>query len=228
MAVFTKGFIATDHKDVLEVATLAEAALTRLITDRRSVAYPGVWFFTPEKREEFQMPNIRLSPEMGTLHIEFACDGEQRNMSLNFECDVDNQAFAPKSLSLMMGCSGNSELYVKTVLASLSVFGPAFFDACDSDDVPMAPLDAPRPTLIELLATDRLSGYVFERAIEKAPSRATVAFEDFVGCTHTQAHQFDAIKDPGKRWDAMRAFANSCVQERDEDVSPVRVRKAKP
>lgn len=231
MAVFTKGVIATDKKDVLEMAALAESALSALIRERRRSAFPDDVFPSAESRAQFEMPTLRLRPSMGGLDIDFTCDGEHRSLTVNFTCDGDHKAVAPKSISLMMGCSGNSELYVKTVLDSLSVYGPAYFVACDISDTPMALLETPRATLLGLLATGRLSGYDFERMIDKAPSRATTAYEEFVGCNHAEANQHHGIKAPGDRWDAMKQFAIARTQEQhiDEETSqPARARRSRP
>lgn len=147
MGCDTKGYVATQCKDVMFVSRLVQRTLDRLIR-------PGLLAEKQAKAGEggYSYCRLELSPETQGALFNFRFEGEQRMLHLYFDCDCDFAEVAPQSLILSLGCWGNSELYMRAALETLAVLGPVYLDVndCDSDDA--ARLEA--PTLTYLSACD--------------------------------------------------------------------------
>lgn len=213
MGVYTKGFIDTKVKDVLVVGTLAERALIRLISDRRRQEYPDAAPFSPQARAKYQVPMVRLNPSAGTLEFDFVYDSAHRCLTLLLDCDSDHRDHCESSLSMMMGASGESELFVRTVLDSLAVMGEPFVNVCDATDtgyVPARP-EQVRPTLLQLLAERKVTAYDFEKVSEKVYSGLLpldTDFRGFVGCEPDELRAIEHL-DPKVRWARLEDLARS-------------------
>lgn len=218
MTVWTKGVVATDHKDVFEIASVAEQALIDLIRRRAHEACPGGIRAHPEFFQNFVFPRIVMKPSSGAVEFNFTCDGAHRSLTLNFTCDCDHLDVAPRSLSMLMGASGNSELYVTSVLEALSLWGPVHFDANDSDEIDMDRLDVEPMNLLRLLGSNRLSPYLFESMVEARSALEDDAFERFVGCSRQTLKTFLETADIRSRWSQLDAFA----AEKAQATAPVR------
>jgi hypothetical protein len=172
MSVCTKGVVVTPFKNVMLVCCLVESALNTLISTERKIRYPDG---TPrqEARERYRNIEFSLSASMGMVRATFTFDGDRRSLSIFFDCDSDHSELAPRTLSMSMGCSGESELFVKTTLHALSILGPAYFDENDCDDIELAPLLEPRPNIVQAVAL----GYLRARQVDDWAE----AFDDSAG-----------------------------------------------
>lgn len=142
MTVWTKGFVATRNKSPFFVLGLIENSLSRLIggfgqqridnRDNKHIAEPYS-----------RSPSIRLLTSNMGADINFTYQGESREMTVWFNVDGDHKDIAESSISLMLGCSGKSELFMKTALNALRPLGDLYFVANDSWDAPFEKLDIP-------------------------------------------------------------------------------------
>lgn len=152
MATGTKGFVMTKCKDVFFVCDRIERALNKLIqpgwTEQR---------FSPQAADEkahpqFERVSMKLSASSGSVQFRFAYQGEYRTLWVNFHCDWDQREYGPASISLSLNRWGDSELFMKTALQSISMLGPVYFDADDCDSVRPAMLDLCPPSFISACA----------------------------------------------------------------------------
>jgi len=152
MGVDTKGFVATKCKDVFFVVGLAEEALNNLIRPHaRATRFAGK---SAEDPPRYRTVSTKLHASSEGVELDFTYEGEQRTLRMYFTCDCDNTDYAPASISLSLGCWGQSELYMKAVLQALSPLGDAYFDFSDSDDVDPAKLDSAPLTFISACVTN--------------------------------------------------------------------------
>lgn len=132
MSVDTKAFIATPCKDIFFVAARVQRALDALIRPLRINALRS------EKPNSYQLTTVELCPDSAIVRFHFQYEGHNRTMWLFFDCDCDRVEYAPQSLTLSMGCSGRSDLFIKTAAHALSMLGPVYYDYNDCDEVPWA------------------------------------------------------------------------------------------
>lgn len=128
MGVDTKGFVATSCKDVCFVINKVERALNALIRPKRKAARGT------EEELQYELVTAELSSESHLVRLGFTYAGEERMMWVFFRCDSDHADITPRSISLSMGCWGQSELFMKTALQALTMLGPVYYDRNDSDD----------------------------------------------------------------------------------------------
>jgi len=145
MTVNTKGFVLTRCKDVFFVCQRIEHALNELLRPGAR-AYRFAENKTPD--QEFRTCSMALRATSGAVGFTFTDAGDTRTMTVNFECDIDQKAYGPESISISMGCRGKSDVYVKTALQAISMLGDVYFDACDSDEVGPALLELPAVNFI--------------------------------------------------------------------------------
>lgn len=185
MATGTKGFVMTKCKDVFFVCDRIERALNKLIQ-------PG-WkeqLFAPQASAEkahpqFERVSMGLSASSGSVQFRFAYKGEYRTLCVNFQCDWDQREYGPASISLSLNHWGESELFMRTALESISMLGPVYFDANDCDDVPPAPLEVVPPSFISACAAgDEYGSFVTLRQWHAVCQRGEMrdgTFQDWLG-----------------------------------------------
>lgn len=181
MSVLCKGVVLTPEKDVFLIASLVEGALNALIQKEGSEHYPGLSFF---RNPEYKLCHTELSTSSELLSVNFSFRGESRLLNVFFSCDVDHCDLANKSISMSMGLSGHSDLYIKTVLHALSILGPAYFSKDDGRDTPPKPLGFFTPTLMNLIAMGVYSPVYARRfvaAFNAGRFRADCTFEKVIG-----------------------------------------------
>lgn len=209
MSVCTKGFIATEFKNPFSVMGLVEKYLQRLIrphwTRRRAMARTA-----GQKQGPFEQPKFHItSPGSGLVSVSFTYKGEARSLSLNFLCDCDNQEVVEGGkVHLSLGDSGMSRPLMLGLLQVLSVFGPAYYDACDSDDGdPAAVWTQRRVTLMDLFAADlehlsQVTVNEWYRMWKACPQLQDIALPDFIGLTEEEVLRLEEASpdyEEGKR-----------------------------
>jgi hypothetical protein len=223
MGVDTKGFVLTGCKDVMLVCATAAAALDKLILDERKVMYPTrVSYLSSEARDSFRTTSLRLAPDTELVDLEFVFKGERRCLKIFFTCDCDHKEYGPRSLSLSLKCWGESELFVMTVLHSLSILGPVFFDANDSDCVDPAPLQESRINVLKGMKMGYIPHTHLDRwltAWDNGLYTEGMTPEQFFGMSEAQARELAGRTDFKSAWDeleqlaAMQVVAPSFMEE---------------
>lgn len=227
MPVNTKGAIATPCKDFFLVAEAVEGALTQLVREEFAVVFPDVKGFrrySQEAREQFQEPSSRVSASSQMLMVDFVYRAKKRTLTGFFGCDVDNRDWAPTSLSFSMGCSGNSPLFMKTVLYALSMLGPVRYSECDSrseydvwTEEPLTVLEAAALKYISSFSIQRWAHWADKHFGARGPE-----WSAFMGCTADQLEEaqesFEKAKalvdsvSPRQPWFKADYHANALAQ----------------
>jgi hypothetical protein len=148
MAVWTKGFVATRNKSPFFVIGLIEKSLNQLIGSLGQVRLDNRQFGTPDAMYSRQC-RIDFDPSSKGVHLNFVYKGEARQMTVYFGVDMDHKDYADSSVSLMMGDSGNSVLFIQTALNALRPLGELYFLESDANDNPFEKLDTPPMSYLE-------------------------------------------------------------------------------
>lgn len=198
MPVNTGGAVATSCKEFFLVSDAVHRALRSLITVDRDIAFPehkGFRRFAKEVKAQFEEPELRVIPDSHMVQFTFRFHGHMRTLSLFFRCDCDNKDWAPKSLSLSMGASGESELFVKTALHALSMLGPIRYTACNTRDEYDSWTEAPITVLqgAALRYWSPLQLDVWAEYADREFSDDSARWERFMGCSRAtlRQHQTD-------------------------------------
>jgi hypothetical protein len=210
MGMDTKGVVATGCKDVFLIAGLIERSLDSLIEFEKRMEFPGARGFS-EKASKYQTADARLCASTSMLQISFMFKGEQRVMSVFFTCDCDNLAIASQSISLSLGCQGDSAVLMKTALHALSVLGDAYYDYNDCDSVPLERLGEYVPTVMNLMQLGYIRAPQVEELAKLYDAGASFfkdrSFEQLFGAPETWVRDVLSIEDHTKRWDHFRQMA---------------------
>lgn len=148
MAVWTKGFVATRNKSPFFVLGLIESALNQLIGTVSQTLCQNRLHGEPDAPYA-QRVQIDFSPSSKGAYLNFICKGEPRQMTVYFAIDGDRKEYTDSSIGLMMGASGNSELYIRTALNALRPLGEVWFLDCDATDKPFEKLDIPSMSYLD-------------------------------------------------------------------------------
>ena len=210
MSVDTKGVIATDCKDVFLISSLIERSLNSLIQFEKRMEFPGATAFSAGATK-YRTADARLCSGPSMVQLMFMFKGEERLLSVFFTCDSDNLAIAPQSISLSIGCHGDSAVLMKSALHALSILGDAYYDYDDCDNVPLARLDEYIPNVMNLLQL----GYVRAPQIEEFVKLHDAGksffknrtFEQLFGTPESQVREALAIEDHTIRWDCFELMA---------------------
>lgn len=204
MGVDTRGAVITGFKNVLLAAGLVQNALDGLIVAERRIKFPTKAIgHSKESREQFQTTSVSLNPDLGMLRFDFTFRGERRSLTLHMTCDSDHASLGPKSLSISIGCSGFSELFVKTALHALSLVGPAYFDANDCDNVDLAPLSEDRPTVFQAMQLGYIQKSMLPEwlvAYEEGLSPTICDGQSFFGVPLDQVRELASRRDYQSAW----------------------------
>lgn len=143
-----------------------------------------------------QLCHNRIEPASQSLLTSFTYKGEQRTLSVFFQCDEDHRDRAPQSLSLSMGHNALACELMPKVLHSLSMLGPTLFREDDSGTLPWLrvgtePLDYLRacqeglakPSPFDLRSWLRVADAWVSAGDLSAPTR-------LLGMSRDQAHVF--------------------------------------
>jgi hypothetical protein len=195
MGVDTKGFVATNCKDVFFVVGLAEEALNNLIRPHaRAARFNGQSAEDPPK---FRTVDARLHASSEGVHLNFTYEGEVRTLHMYFTCDCDNTEYTPASISLSLGCWGQSELYMKAVLQALSPLGDVYFDLSDCDDIEPAKLEDTPLTFISACVANVESAFPSNLATWKrlfdAGQLRTGTCEEVLGLPRSKVDRLTSI-----------------------------------
>lgn len=147
MSVCTKGFVATRNKSVFFVCSLVERSLNRLIGSAFDAMKANR--SRPKDQPYSRLVETELLADSQTVRFRFTHEGDTRALMMFFACDLDNKERADASISMSLGDSGQSRLYVETVLKSLRALGPVFFMPCDSVGEPWQELNLPAVTYLD-------------------------------------------------------------------------------
>lgn len=175
MGIDTKGFIATPCKDVFFIVGLVENALNALIKPHvphpifgrraKEPAEPKVNIETvttaryidvtvkvdPPVEEElpaYKLVKLEMTPSSQMVRFHFSYAGEHRTLWMFFDTDCDRKQYSPTSISMSLGCWGQSDLFMQTALRALSPLGDTYFDHNDCDDIEFAKMDDAPHTFI--------------------------------------------------------------------------------
>ena len=138
MAVWTKGFVATRNKSPFFVLGLVEQALNQLIGSLGQALMVNRG--RPADEPYSRRVRIELHPSSKGADLNFTYKGESRQLTVYFETDCDRKDYTDSSINLMMGATGNSELFIRTALNALRPLGEVYFLACDASDDPFEKL----------------------------------------------------------------------------------------
>ena len=186
MAVWTRGYCVTRNRSVFFIVGLVERALNNLIGSMGHVREAN-------RGRDKDSPLLRrvetsMRPDSRSVDLFFVYQGERRTMTIFFDLKDDgDDGLNNKSVCMMMGCSGQSDVFIQLALESLSALGPLYFVECSvSDDPavllevsPMSYLDACRKRL------ERPSCVSLENWITEFKSGTLMA------CTEVGAFGFD-------------------------------------
>ncbi len=215
MGVDTKGFIATACKDVAVIGILVEGALRAFITEEMRTRYPERTQ-RALRMKEFSMPQVELSQRMSVMSFNFKLNDEKRSLKLFTTCDCDNtKRGVPQSLSLTLGCWGESPTMMKLALHALSVLGTPWYDENDCDSIDIAPWPQPRITIVQALGFGYIDGYDFPElvaAFDRGALPGMGAFIDVFGMSREEFELLEAIKDFKERMSAYEEFGRDSVQ----------------
>lgn len=206
MSVDTVGVVVTACKDVRLISDLVQTVLEKLMHTEQPSSSDSTTASTPCA--------VRLNPNSGFLEFLFRFRGEQRRLSLAFDCDEDFQELGPQSLWVKLGAWGGSELIMQTVLQALSVLGPAYYDADDCDAVDLAPLTQPRPSLMNLVALGYFSASKVEdwvRGFKGGVVGGGQTFETFFGVEESWLRDRLNESDRHVAWAAIETRAHTQV-----------------
>lgn len=188
MSVNTKAFIATPCKDICFVAARVQRALDALI---RPLWKSNLRSDAPA---QYQLTTTELCPDSALVRFHFQYEGQNRTMWLFFDCDCDRVEYAPQSLTLSMGCSGRSDLFIKTAAHALSMLGPVYYDYNDCDDVSWELLQE-QPALNFVSACQQRVASVSQHSLKQwlacydQKLLRPGAFEEIVGIPRQQAEE---------------------------------------
>lgn len=134
MGVDTKGCVVTKTKDVFEVVRVINGKVKTAIEQES-----GVRGFRVNLSENFRLPSVRVSEVSNSLCFNFKFKGEERQLLVHFDCDVDlenhTEIAGDSCLWLSIGCWGSSEFLMKEILTALQGFGKTYIDVNDCDSV---------------------------------------------------------------------------------------------
>lgn len=196
------------------IVGIVERAINQLIRTEQKIHFPGEGLGrSPASREQFQTCTTTLYADSGMLNIDFTFLREKRSLKLFVACDSDRVKYGPQSVSATLGCFGHSTLFMKTVAHALSLLGPAYFDANDSDDVDEAPLDETPPSLLDAVKL----GYIRTTAIDHwllAWDQGQFAQDGltagrFFGCPEAVFRELVGRADYQSAWDELDALASA-------------------
>lgn len=130
MGCNTKGFIATDKKDIWEV----EKVIRDFLRTRPSIDVPK-WTKTNPNAE--QRAEFRLTGQKGYFIVDFVDGEDKRHLNVFFSCDSDHdEILSGPKISFTLGCWGKSDELMKGILERMKHLGRAFYiynDCADED-----------------------------------------------------------------------------------------------
>jgi hypothetical protein len=214
MTVTTNGFVLTSSKDVIKISLLAINALNELIKNDRRKKFGDVLTNLSDVRAAYSAVDCRLLSESEMVQLTFKFRGDQRTMNMHFSCDSDHEEYGPKSISLSMGCSGYSDVFIQTVMHALSLLGPVYFDSNDSDDIDPALLDIKKPTLLQAVELGYVNPFRVDEWVDYLKDANAImgvdekSFEIFFGESTENYLEIIKINDFAKRVSMVKEFAS--------------------
>lgn len=128
MGCDTKGFIATDKKDIWEVERVIRDFLK---TRPREKNHP-TWIKNPNAEQNAE---FRLTGQSGYFIVDFQDGEDKRHLNVFFCCDCDyEEIYRGPKISFMLGCWGKSDEIIKGILERLKHLGRAFYIYNDCSD----------------------------------------------------------------------------------------------
>lgn len=224
----SKGFIATQSKDLALAGTLLEGVFRRYVAYRRDIDVPRDDVYPGSRLKRMKDYNVNIEFLSGGDGLSFNIKtGETvRTVSLYLYCDSDHEDVAPRSLSMLMGSHGDSEVIMQCALYALSPLGQPFYLSSEYSDAPHVKLP---PSWLEisvgdLLAQSALSGRAYEHLIRtyqdgqsglNSLAQTEDTFYRLFGISYPQYADLQKIKDPSERW---KALANATLSNSRTEV----------
>lgn len=147
MGIDTKGFVATSCKDVFFVMNKIERAINKLITPHLKLE--NMRFSDETKDGKYKKVRLEIRADTELVQAHFTYNGEKRTLWVFFGCDCDKTEYTSQSISMSMGCWGESDLFMQTALRAVSMLGTVYFDHNDCDEIDPAPLEVTPLTYIQ-------------------------------------------------------------------------------
>lgn len=138
MGADTKGLVMTEQKNAFDAAHKAVTAIESLM---QSVSYD--WRASSRissavvDEPSFTSPRIEMSSFCQMLRVFFVYKGEDRMLTIHFDCDVEGEACGYKDgpkLILSLGAWGSSVEIMKAVLDNLKHLGDTYLIENDCTD----------------------------------------------------------------------------------------------
>lgn len=138
MGADTKGLVMTEQKNAFEVAHKVVDAIESLMTTT-SYDWHTSSIINKARGENphFTSPRIEMASFSQMLRITFAYKGEDRTLTIHFDCDSDGEGCGYKDgskLILSLGYWGSSVEIMRAVLEELKVYGDAYLIDNDCSD----------------------------------------------------------------------------------------------
>lgn len=132
MSVDTKAFVMTSDKNPFQTYALVKSAIKRL-----SLEQAGNDHFALMVNEDYKNPVCHISDTSEMLIITFRYKGEDRQMFVHLDCDVDgeNCGYADGSkIIFSLGAWGHSVEIMETVIKAFKHLGTCYIIRNDATD----------------------------------------------------------------------------------------------
>jgi len=127
MGCDTDGIVITTCKDVKIIASLLTKAIWKIPVDKdESPFIHGI-----------NNGNPTYNPHSDTLSFNFVDGKDKRNLFVCLDCDSDHINLGENSISMILGCWGNSVELMKLFLGALSPLGDCYLHENDAVGEPV-------------------------------------------------------------------------------------------
>lgn len=138
MGADTKGLVMTEQKNAFEVAHKVVDAIESLMTrTNHEWRTSSIINNAMGENPQFTSPRIEMASFGQMLRIIFTYKGEDRMLTIHFDCDSDGEGCGYKNgskLILSLGYWGSSVEIMRAVLDELKVYGDAYLIDNDCSD----------------------------------------------------------------------------------------------
>ena len=138
MGADTKGLVMTEQKNAFEVAHKVVDAIESLITrTNHEWRTSSIINNAMGENPQFTSPRIEMASFSQMLRIIFTYKGEDRMLTIHFDCDSDGEGCGyidGSKIILSLGYWGSSVEIMRAVLDELKVYGDAYLIDNDCSD----------------------------------------------------------------------------------------------
>jgi hypothetical protein len=140
MGINTYGVVLTENKDFFKIFHSVVEMLNSIIIPVRNTEMKSKGLHAAfQLKDRFSLPESSLPSHSQMVVISFTHCGEQRNLTIHFDCDDDfvegwNPSLVGSKIIFSLNCWGNSEFFMKKVLQAVSFAGDAYYIFNDCAD----------------------------------------------------------------------------------------------